>query len=125
MTDLFTAYRSNYFRVTAHQAEERVKTLSQSQAMAGRLEVTLFPTTGVYLALPWIMAPGNNAFLSDNACNVSDKLKGYIFMVLANMKEKTAFSVSHLVRHTLNWAISSCNGSEVCHTSALLGPFII
>lgn len=121
MTELFTASQSNYFRITAYQAEQRVRALGQSQAKTGRLEVTLFPTTGVFLALPWTMALGNNAFLSNNASNVSDKLKGYVFTVLANMKEKTAFSVSQFVKHTLDWAIGSCNGSEVCYMPAVLG----
>ena len=115
LTELFTIYQASLFRVTAHQAEQAVKVSGEFQPMAGRLEVTHFPESGVYLALPWIMTMRNVVLLSNESDSVSDKMKGYIFKILAGMQDNTisTFAISHFTQHTLNWATQSCDGSQV------------
>jgi len=117
LTELFTIYQASLFRVTAHQAEQIVRVPGEFQLMAGRLEVTHFPESGVYLALPWIMTTSNVVLLSNESDSVSDKMKGYVFKILASMEDNAVkiFTVSHFTQHTLSWATQACDGSQV-HT---------
>jgi len=115
LTELFTIYQASLFRVTAHQAEQVVKVPGEFQPMTGRLEVTHFPESGVYLALPWIMTTRNVVLLSNESDSISDKMKGYVFKILASMEDNAVniFTVSHFTQHTLRWATQACDGSQV------------
>lgn len=115
LTELFTVYQSCLFRVVSHHAEQLVKQTGQYQVMAGRLEVTHFPESLVYLTAPWITTTAGVVLLNNESDTVSDRMKGYIFKVLARNSdaENSIFQVSHFIRHTLRFATDLCDGSQV------------
>jgi len=115
LTELFTVYQSCLFRVLSHHAEQVVKQPGQYQVMTGRLEVTHFPDLLVYLTTPWITTTTGVVLLNNESDTVSDRMKGYIFKVLArnNDSESSTFQVSHHIHHTLRFATDLCDGSQV------------
>ncbi len=102
-------------RVVSHHAEQLVKQPGQYHVMTGRLEVTHFPDSFVYLTAPWITTTADVVLLNNESDTVSDRMKGYIFKVLSRITdaESSAFQVSHFIRHTLRFAIGLCDGSQV------------
>jgi hypothetical protein len=115
LTELFTVYQSCLFRVVSHHAEQVVKQPGQYQVMTGRLEVTHFPDSLVYLTTPWITTTAGVVLLNNESDTVSDRMKGYIFKVLTRNHdaEISAFQVSHHINHTLRFATDLCDGSQV------------
>ena len=115
LMELFTVYQSCLFRVVSHHAEQVMKQPGQYQVMAGRLEVTHFPDSLVYLTAPWITTTAGVVLLNNESDTVSDRMKGYIFKVLSRNSdaENSNFEVSHFIRHTLRFAIDLCDGSQV------------
>lgn len=118
LTELFTVYQSNFFRVTAHHAEQLVKIPDQYDRMEGRVEVTLFPKSNMYLTFPWILTATNVALLSELSINGTDKIKEYVFKVLESLQnsDNIVIPASQFTQHTLRWAASACSGSQVSYT---------
>jgi len=115
LTELFTVYQSCLFRVVAHHAEQVVKQPGQHQIMTGRLEITHFPDSLIYLTAPWITTTAGVVLLNNESDTVSDRMKGYIFKVLArnNDTKDSVFQVSRFIHFTLRHATDMCDGSQV------------
>jgi hypothetical protein len=121
---LFTVYQHSLFRVTAHRAEQRLKRTSKVEPRAGRLELTLFQTQGIYIVVPWMMTETGIALISDDAdqaVTMGDRLEAYVYRVLAHLQNQSNsfFEASHIVQHTLRWAVRFCKGSQVSSTFLL------